>query len=152
MTNPIRVLVADDSPLLRRGIRVMLNSADDVKLIGEAENGREAIDLVKNLTPDVVIMDVSMPELNGLKATEQIHAMDIDARILILSMHNNPTFVRQAFRAGARGYVLKRSLANELLPALYRVYEGEHFLSPKIGESAPANFGGGGSGKPSSAE
>lgn len=132
MTNPIRVVVADDSPLLRRGIRVMLDSVSDIKVVGEAEDGQEAVTLAGSLTPDVVIMDVSMPHLNGLKATERIRSMGIDTQILILSMHNNATFVRRALRSGARGYVLKRSIANELLPALYRVSEGERYLSQMI--------------------
>lgn len=152
MTNPIRVLLADDSPLLRRGIRVILDSTSDVKVVGEAENGVEAIDLVESLSPDVVIMDVSMPQMNGLKATERIRAMGKDVRILILSMHNNPTFVRQALRNGARGYVLKRTLARELLPALYRVNEGKRYLGQMINEPALHDGGAGSSNDSPSAE
>ena len=141
MARPIRILVADDNPVLRRGIRLILDSVNDVKIVGEAEDGNEAIALVESLTPDVVIMDVSMPHLNGLEATEHIRSMATDTQILILTMHKNATFVRRALRSGARGYLLKRTLTEELLPALYRVNEGKRYLSQIIEDATPDDAG-----------
>jgi two-component system response regulator NreC len=136
MVAPIRILVADDNSMVRRSIRMMLDAVDGLKVIGEAEDGREAINLVEELKPDVVIMDISMPNVDGLQATQVIHDMDTDAHVLILSMYATPTFVRQALRNGAAGYVLKRTLSDELLPALYRVHEGKRFLSHLLDQSA----------------
>lgn len=136
MTNPIRILVADDNSMVRRSIRSMLDAIDGMEVVGEAKDGLEAITLVENLNPDVVIMDISMPSLDGLKATAAIQAMKTTARVLILSMYGTPTFVRQALRNGALGYVLKRTLSDELVPALYRVYEGKRFLSRLLDDSA----------------
>jgi DNA-binding NarL/FixJ family response regulator len=136
MTSPIRILVADDNSLVRRGIRITLDLIDDLEVVGEAEDGEEAIALVESLNPDVVIMDISMPRLDGLKATEYIQAMKTTTKVLVLSIHADPTFVHEALRNGARGYVLKRTLSEELLPALYRVNEGELFLSQTLRESS----------------
>lgn len=132
MASPIRILLADDNSLVRRGIRIMLDAVEDVEVVGEAEDGQEAIALVESLDPDIVIMDISMPRLNGLKATRRIRAMKTATQVLILSIHPNPTFVRQAMRGGARGYLLKRALSKELLPALYQVSAGELYLSQAL--------------------
>lgn len=113
----------------------MLDAVDDVEVVGEAEDGQEAIDMVESLEPDVVVMDISMPRLDGLEATERIRDMN-ETAVLILSMHANPTFVRQALRRGARGYVLKRTLSDELVSALYQVHGGERFLSQQLESSA----------------
>lgn len=115
----------------------MLDAIDDVEIIGEAEDGQEAVDLVESLNPDVVIMDISMPRMNGLEATELIQTKQTAARVLILSMYANAMFVRQALRKGARGYLLKRTFVEELLPALNRVNEGELYLSPDIDGLTP---------------
>lgn len=132
MASPIRILLADDNSLVRRGIRIMLDAVEDVEVVGEAEDGQEAIALVESLDPDIVIMDISMPRLDGLKATRRIRAMKTATQVLILSIHPNPTFVRQAMRGGARGYLLKRALSKELLPALYQVSAGELYLSQAL--------------------
>lgn len=137
MKTPIRILVADDNSLVRRSIRVMLDAIDDVEIVGEAEDGQEAVDLVEKTNPDVVLMDISMPRMDGLKATERIQTMKTAAQVLILSMYANTTFVRQALRKGARGYLLKRTFSEELLPALNRVNEGELYLSPDIDGLTP---------------
>ena len=134
--SPIRILVADDNGMVRRSIRTMLDAIDDVEVVGEAEDGQEAITLTEALEPDVVIMDISMPGVDGLKATEAIQALDTPTRVLILSMYATPTFVRQALRNGARGYVLKRTLSDELIPALHQVHEGRRFLSHLLNTSA----------------
>lgn len=135
MADPIRILLADDNSLIRRGIRTMLDVVDEVEVVGEAEDGHEAIALVESLNPDVVIMDISMPRLDGITATGRIQALETATQVLILSIHPNPTFVRQALRQGARGYVLKRALSEELLPALYQVSEGDLYLSRALDDS-----------------
>lgn len=135
MAGPIRILLADDNSLIRRGIRTMLDAVDEVQIVGEAEDGHEAIALVESLNPDVVIMDISMPRLDGITATRRIQALETATQVLILSIHPNATFVRQALRHGARGYVLKRALSEELLPALYQVSEGDLYLSQALDDS-----------------
>jgi two-component system response regulator NreC len=132
MTNPIRVLVADDNSLIRRGIQFILDSVDDIEFVGEAEDGQEAVNLLESLKPDIVVMDISMPRLDGLEATEQIQARNTTTQVLILSIHASPTFVRQALSRGARGYILKRTLSKDLLPALYRVNQGELYFSQAV--------------------
>lgn len=136
MAGSIRILVADDNAMIRRSVRLMLKGNDNVELVGEAQDGQEAIELAEDLNPDVVIMDISMPRVDGLEATQAIHEMNGDTHILILSMYATPTFVRQALRNGADGYVLKRNLSDELLPALRSVHEGERFLSRLLPQAA----------------
>lgn len=147
MTTPIRILVADDNSLVRKSIRTMLDAIDDVEIIGEAEDGKEAVELVESLNPDVVIMDISMPRMNGLEATELIQSKQTATRVLILSMYANAMFVRQALSKGARGYVLKRTLTEDLLPAVFRVNEGKRYFSqtlkePASGDAVADNAGG----------
>lgn len=139
MTGPIRILVADDNSMVRRSIRMMLDAVDDLEVVGEAANGQEALELAGDLHPDVVLMDISMPYMDGLEATEAIQDLADAPHVLILSMYPTPTFVHQALRKGARGYVLKRTLADELLPALYRVHDGERFLSQSL-DTSTINF------------
>lgn len=143
MTTPIRIILADDNSLVRQGIRKMLASIDDIHVVGEAEDGQEAVTLAQRLKPDVVVMDISMPQVDGLEATERIQALNTSTQVLILSMHTGPAFVRRAVRKGARGYVLKRTATQDLVPALYTVAEGERYFSPKVG-GPPANDGGAG--------
>lgn len=114
---------------------MMLDAVDDLEVVGEAADGQEAIELAGNLNPDLVLMDISMPHMDGLQATEAIQDLTDPPRVLILSMYATPTFVHQALRKGACGYVLKRTLSDELLPALYHVYEGERFLSESLDTS-----------------
>ena len=128
----IRVVIADDHFLVRQGVRALLNSADGIEVVGEAENGREVLTLVETLNPDVVVMDVSMPEVDGIKATEQISALEDGTRIVILSMYGNVDLVKQALKKGATGYLLKRSTTNELIRAVRTVNAGETFLSAAI--------------------
>lgn len=134
MASPIRVVVVDDNPLVRRGIRMMTAAVKDVEVIGEAEDGEEGVALVKTLDPDVVLMDISMPGLDGLAATGRIRSMNGDAQVIIVSMHASPTLVRRALDKGARGYVVKRTAAEELLPAIQRVHDGEFYLSSLLGD------------------
>lgn len=138
MGKKIRVLVADDHTLVRRGIRALLEHADGIEVIGEAEDGQEALALVKRLQPDVIVMDISMPELDGIKATERIQALDIPTQVVILSMYANVDLVKQALQNGASGYVLKRSATEELLQAVRTAQEGKIYLSALL-DSIPDN-------------
>lgn len=113
----------------------MLDSVEDIEVVGEAKDGQEAVTLVESLKPDIVVMDISMPRVDGLKATEHIQAAETTTQVLILSIHANPTFVRRALGKGARGYILKRTLSKDLLPALYQVNEGELYFSQALDES-----------------
>ncbi|GAF94185.1 unnamed protein product, partial [marine sediment metagenome] len=128
----IRVLLADDHTILRQGIRVLLESQEDIEVVGEASNGREAISLAKQFRPDVVLMDIAMPLLNGLEATRQIKHDFPEISILVLTMYDTEEYVTQILRAGAAGYVLKKVAATELVAAIQSVYQGEAFLYPSV--------------------
>lgn len=131
-----QVLIADDHSLMRQSLRALLDNATDIKVVGEAKDGREAVMAVEALEPDLVVMDISMPRLDGISATQQIRRLDVTTRVLILSMHSDQTLVREALRKGAKGYVLKRTISEELLPAIRQIDRGEVFLSRSLPESA----------------
>ena len=120
----IRIVLADDHHLVRKGIRALLDRVDDIDGVGEAGDGYEAIQQVQDLNPDVLVMDIAMPRLNGTQATERIRSMDVATQVVILSMYSDETLVRQALRCGARGYLLKRSVTEELLLAVERGTDG----------------------------
>jgi len=136
----IRVIVADDHHLVRQGIRALLEKANDIEVVGEAADGREAIDLVEQLAPDVLVMDIAMPRLDGNQAAGQIRALGVATQVVILSMYSDETLVRRALRNGARGYLLKCSAAEELLLAIRAASRGEIYLSPAISGSIVAEF------------
>jgi len=123
-TARIRVLLADDHTLVRQGLRALLEREADIKVIGEATNGREVIKKAEMLRPDVIVMDVSMPRLNGIEATQKITADLPDVRVVVLSMHAGEDYVKGMLRAGASGYVLKDAPANDLLSAIRAVAAG----------------------------
>jgi DNA-binding NarL/FixJ family response regulator len=131
----IRVIVADDHHLVRQGIRALLERADDIEVVGEAADGQEAIELVQCLNPDVLVIDIAMPRLDGTQATERVRALGVATQVVILSMHSDETLVRQTLRSGARGYLLKRSVTEELLLAVHAAVRGEIYLSPAISAS-----------------
>ena len=126
------ILLADDHQLMRLGLRTMLEAQEGLRIVGEADNGRDAVRLAEELNPDVVIMDVTMPDLNGIDATRQIRTHSATRRIIGLSMHPERQFVMQMLGAGANGYLLKDSPLDELLAAIDAVMRGDTFLSPKI--------------------
>ena len=128
----IRILLADDHAVVRQGFRMILAAHSDLEIVGEAGNGREAVELAATLRPDVVVMDVAMPELNGIEATRRLTAENPHTRVVALSMHKDSVYVREILRAGARGYLLKDSVADDLVAAVRAVANGEGYLSPAI--------------------
>lgn len=127
-----RVLIVDDHAVIRRGVQGILRTYPEWDLCGEADNGQDAIRLAGELAPEVVIMDVSMPGMNGLEATRIIHEVLPETKVLLLTLHSSSEFVRSAFRAGARGYVLKSDAENELVRALNVVIGEGTYVSPAI--------------------
>jgi DNA-binding NarL/FixJ family response regulator len=117
---------------VRQGFRMILSAHPDLEIVGEAGNGREAVELAATLRPDVVVMDVAMPELNGIEATRRLTAENPHIRVVALSMHKDSVYVREILRAGARGYLLKDSVADDLVAAVRAVAGGEGYLSPAI--------------------
>ena len=132
MARPIRILLADDHAILRDGIRALLSDETDLNVVGEAENGRQALEQARALRPDIVIMDIGMPLLSGLEATTQIRRDVPEARVLILTMHQNEEYLAHVLAAGASGYVLKDVAGRELVSAIRRVAGGEAFFSPSM--------------------
>jgi two-component system, NarL family, response regulator NreC len=128
----IRVFLVDDHTVVRQGLRRILESDDEIEIVGEAGDGRTAIDLVQKLRPHVVVMDVAMPELNGIEATRQIIKRVEGAKVLVLSMHGDDVYVRQALKAGARGYLLKDSEDLDLIKAVKAIRGGGSFFSPPV--------------------
>ncbi|HLO29786.1 MAG TPA: response regulator transcription factor [Anaerolineales bacterium] len=130
----IRVLIAEDHLMVRAGIRALLEKAGDIHVMGEASNGQESIEMTELLKPDVLIMDIMMPRLNGIQAAERIHEMKLPTQILLLSMYSDEGFVHQALQCGVKGYVLKSSVSDELLWAVRAVASGKTYLSSPISE------------------
>jgi DNA-binding NarL/FixJ family response regulator len=140
MPEKISVLLVDDHSLVRRGFRRMLEDEADISVIGEASDGLEAVNLARSLKPQVIVMDCALPQINGLQATRRILEFAPQTLILMLSMHTEETWVRQAMDAGARGYVLKNALDLELGSAIRRIVSGETVLDGQI--STPSNLKG----------
>ncbi|CAM5614814.1 Protein-glutamate methylesterase/protein-glutamine glutaminase [Streptomyces antimycoticus] len=132
VTAPIRVLIADDQVMVREGFSVLLNAQPDIEVVGEAVDGRQAIAQVVALRPDVVLMDIRMPEVNGLEATREIVAADADAKVLVLTTFDLDEYVYQALRSGASGFLLKDASARQLGDAVRVVAAGEALLAPTI--------------------
>jgi two-component system, NarL family, response regulator NreC len=128
----IRVLLADDHAILREGLRALLGYYDDVEVVGEAQDGAEAVAKVGELQPDVVLMDIAMPGMNGIEATRLIHQQHPQSRVLILTQHEDWQYVQPILRAGASGYMLKRAVGADLISALRAVADGKTFLYPAV--------------------
>jgi two-component system, NarL family, response regulator NreC len=128
----LRVLLADDHIVMRAGLRALLDRQPNLEVVGECENGRETVELAGSLRPDVVVMDVGMPGLNGIEATKTIVDRHSSPAVVILSMHADESYVMRALKAGARGYLLKDSAAADLIGAIQAVSQGKSFFSPKV--------------------
>ncbi len=128
----IRVLLVDDHTILREGVRALLAGEPEIVVVGEAADGQEAVDKVEALRPDIVLMDMVMPRMNGLEATARIRQRHSDVKVLILSMYDDDEYVQQVIQAGASGYLLKGMAADDLVLAIHEVYSGSSFLNPAV--------------------
>jgi two-component system response regulator NreC len=136
----IRVVLADDHTILRQGIRMLLETQPDMQVVGEATNGREAIEAVRSLHPDIVLMDISMPELSGLEATRIIKKELPQTQIVILTMHETEEYIAQILQAGATGYVLKQAADRDLIEAVRIARSGDTYLYPKIANRLVSDY------------
>ena len=130
----IRVLLADDHQIIRDGLISLLANESDIEVVGEASNGRAAVEMTQRLKPDIVVMDITMPGLNGIEATRQVRAVSSDIKVLALSMHSDKRFVAGVLHAGASGYVLKNCAFRELIQAIHTVAVNQTYLSPMIAD------------------
>jgi DNA-binding NarL/FixJ family response regulator len=136
----IRIVLADDHGVVRQGFRRILDAQSDMEIVGEASNGREALEIATKLSPDVVVMDVAMPELNGIEATRRMGEAAPRTRVLALSMHKDSVYVREILRAGARGYLLKDSVDEDLIAAVRAIARGEGYLSPGVADAVLTDY------------
>jgi DNA-binding NarL/FixJ family response regulator len=136
----IRVLLADDHKIVRNGLRTLLESQPDLEVVGEAEDGRTTVQMARKLLPDIVIMDIAMPDLNGIEATREITRNLPKVRVITLSMHSEKRFVGEMLKAGACGYLLKDCAFEELITAIRSVYHHKTYLSPMIGDLIVNHF------------
>ena len=132
MTEKIRILLADDHTVVRQGLRALLEAEPDIEVVGEAETGRQAVQMTRKLLPEIVVMDIAMPLLNGLEATRQITKDVPEAKVLVLSSYNDDEYVHQLTEAGAAGYLLKQTAAADLIKAVHEARRGNAFFSPAI--------------------
>lgn len=133
--NRISVLLAEDHTIVRKGLRSLLDAEDDIWVIGEAEDGREAVEKTRKLRPDIVVMDITMPGLNGLEATRQIKQRFPHVQVVVLTMHTAEEYIFRILRAGASAYVVKRAAPSELVSAVRAACRGESFLSPSVSKT-----------------
>jgi DNA-binding NarL/FixJ family response regulator len=136
----IRIIIADDHEIMREGLRAMIEKQPDMEIVAEAENGRTAVKLAREQKPDVFIMDVSMPDLNGIEATRQIVAEVPKVKVLALSMHSDSQFVSEMLTAGVSGYLLKDCAFEELTRAIYAVFKNQSYLSPSIAHTVIKDY------------
>jgi two-component system response regulator NreC len=139
-SSTIRILLADDHTILRQGLKLILSSQPDLEVVGEAANGHEVVQLAQELRPDIVLLDVAMPELNGIDATRRMMETNPRLRILVLSMHKEAVYVREILRAGARGYLLKDVIDSELLNAVRSVARGDGYVSPAVSSALLSDY------------
>lgn len=140
MADHLRVLIADDHTIVRSGVRLLLEREPDIKVVGEALDGNEALAMVKRLHPDVILMDITMPGMDGLEATRQIKARWPDVKVLVLTMHRSDEYFFEMLKAGASGYVLKGAETSELIHAVRVVGQGEVFLYPTMASKLVGDF------------
>jgi DNA-binding NarL/FixJ family response regulator len=139
---PIRILIADDHGVVAEGLKHLIEAQSDMQVIATVGDGREAVRVAREAQPDVVLMDLSMPELNGADATRAILERDAKCRVIVLSMYAEREYVRRALKAGASGYVVKRSAGKEVVEAIRAVYAGQRYLSPKVADVVIDDYAG----------
>lgn len=130
--NKIRILIVDDHAILREGLRALLSYYDDVEVVGEAQDGLEALTLVEKIQPDIVLMDIAMPGMNGFEATRRIYERFPNTHVLVLTQYEEWQYVMPLLKAGADGYILKRALGSDLISAVRAIYRGDSFLYPPV--------------------
>lgn len=130
----IRVLIADDHNLVRAGIASLLANKDDIEVVGEAANGKEAVDRTKALRPDIVLMDITMPVMDGIKASQQVGKVSPSTRVLVLTQYEQEEYIKRVMNCGVSGYILKSSLVDDLTTAIRTVYGGKRFITPAVSE------------------
>jgi DNA-binding NarL/FixJ family response regulator len=143
---PIRILIADDHGVVAEGLKHLIEAQQDMQVVATVGDGREAIRMAKETQPDVVLMDLSMPELNGADATRAVLEHDPKCRVIVLSMYAEREYVRRALKAGAAGYVVKRSAAKEVVDAIRAVHAGQRYLSPRVADVVIDDYAGDGKG------
>jgi RNA polymerase sigma factor (sigma-70 family) len=137
---PVTIVLADDHTIVRHGLIKLLEAESNFKVVGEAENGREAIAKVEQLMPDVVLMDIAMPMLNGIEATRQIKKIAPKTKVIILSMHSHDRYINELFSLGASGYLLKNSTGSDIINAIHEVLKGNNYLSPSISKQVIQDY------------
>jgi two-component system response regulator NreC len=140
VSNPIRILICDDHVLFSEGIKAILRAEAGLEVVGEARDGRQAVEKVKELHPDVVLMDIAMPDLSGFEATRRVHDADPSVRVLMLTMHDEEELVARCLEAGAAGYIIKDAPASQLVYAIETVMKGERYLSPVVLKKVVAGY------------
>jgi DNA-binding NarL/FixJ family response regulator len=136
----LEVFIAEDHNLVRSGIRALLDPAPDLKVVGEAANGRQAVEMVRTLRPGLVLMDVAMPELNGIEAARQVISENADTKVVMLSMHEDRHYVFESLKAGATGYVLKSAAFQDLIAAISTVMSGKNYISPALSDTVMNDY------------
>ena len=136
----LRILLADDHEIVREGIKMLIDAQDDMEVVGEAENGNAAIEKMRELSPDIIVMDISMPELNGMKATRRIMRKSPNVKILTLSRHSDDGYLQQLIQAGVSGYILKQSAPTELIRAIRQVGSGKKYVDPTLTDRVMSGY------------
>lgn len=135
-----QILIADDQGLLRAGLRALLSKESDLKVIGEADNGATALNLAQELSPDVILLDISMPDLDGIEATKRLKKILPEAKVLIITVHEDEGLLQEAIRAGAAGYIVKRAVESELIDAIRAVRRGDMYIHPAMTRALLKDF------------